>query len=78
MLDNKSIKENSKFNGFNFNPEKYVKSALKSLPVNYSNKELTLAQLEKIIKQTEDQYNKSSEKFIDVLLNNYQIVDNVL
>ena len=61
-----------KFVGENFSPEQFIGDCLMEKSFAFTHKEQRLKDVKNILKNTDKLYKNSSEKFIDVLLNNYE------
>jgi hypothetical protein len=61
-----------KFVGENFSPEQFIGDCLMEKSFAFTHKEQRLKDVKNILKNTDKLYKNSSEKFIDILLNNYE------
>ena len=70
ILEN--LDEIDKFGGDNFSPDKFIEDSLLEKSFAFDHKEQRLKDVKNMLKNTEKLYKNSSEKFVDILLNNYE------
>ena len=70
ILEN--LDEIDKFGGDNFSPDKFIEDSLLEKSFAFDHKEQRLKDVKSMLKNTEKLYKNSSEKFVDILLNNYE------
>ena len=68
---NNNLSRITKFTGDNFTPEKYFTDALLGHSFAFEQKTQRLNDVKSISTATTSQYKETSEKFIDILLENY-------
>lgn len=74
---NENLEHIDKFCGDNFTPDKYVNEALFGKSFAFANKSKTLNDVKAIAQSTDEFHNTTSEKFVDILLNNYESFINI-
>ena len=74
---NQDLEQIDKFCGDNFTPEKYVNEALFGKSFAFASKSKTLNEIKAIAQQTDNFHSSTSEKFVDILLNNYESFINI-
>jgi hypothetical protein len=65
------------YSGENFDVNKYFNDSLSGMSFNFNLKNERLRDVDNIMKSSNDNYKKTSEQFVDVLLGNYQTFMNI-
>ena len=74
---NNNTAKTEKFVGENFSADKYYNHLLEGLSFAFNNKKERLKDVRNLIQKTENNNNVNFSKYVDVLLNNYEIFINI-
>ena len=77
MIKNNAIQKVEKFAGDNFSSDKYYNDLLEGLPFNFAAKKERLKDVKNLIKKTEINNNENYSKYVDKLLENYEVFINI-
>jgi hypothetical protein len=77
MIKKNNLQKIEKFAGDNFSSDKYYNDLLEGLPFTFAAKKERLKDVKNLIKKTETNNNENYSKYIDKLLENYEVFINI-
>ena len=77
MIKNNNLQKVEKFAGDNFSSDKYYNDLLEGLPFTFAAKKERLKDVKNLIKKTESNNNENYSKYVDKLLENYEVFINI-
>ena len=77
MIKKNNLQKVEKFAGDNFSSDKYYNDLLEGLPFTFAAKKERLKDVKNLIKKTESNNNENYSKYIDKLLENYEVFINI-
>ena len=77
MIKKNNSQKVEKFAGDNFSSDKYYNDLLEGLPFTFASKKERLKDVKNLIKKTENNNNENYSKYVDKLLENYEVFINI-
>ena len=77
MIKKNNLQKVEKFAGDNFSSDKYYNDLLEGLPFTFAAKKERLKDVKNLIKKTESNNNENYSKYVDKLLENYEVFINI-